>query len=250
MQPSALLDHFNDLRSYLVYVCIFLIEEMLRMYNADSLRVVGKSLPCRAFCLTAIRKKSTEAFEKLGETTSDAPELTKRRMTIMENVQKAKYIHHRNDFAEWWYLMTTFRWYWFAFLLVYSLSHVIFRFRSGQKKSAETAMIGENLLDETCKTLLAEIEKIREKDPVRLEKEANEFHELFWKQRAFAVTDEIKQRRAREAAEESVLLSSSGTDMSEWVEAKSKDRKEKDVARRTRDYINGFHKHLKTKRLI
>ena len=173
-----------------------------------------------------------------------------RKMLVMESFQKARYIHPRNNLAEWWWLLTKFRWYWIFLTLVYGFSHVVFRFRAGLKKSAETAMIGETLLDETCKSLLTEIEKIRERDPIRLEKEANEFHEQFWKKRAIAARDNITKRRNRDANEEDILKKSSGTDMSEWVEAKTKDRKEKDVARRTREYILGFHKHLKTKRLI
>ncbi|EPY26220.1 hypothetical protein STCU_01379 [Strigomonas culicis] len=41
-----------------------------------------------------------------------------------------------------------------------------------------------------------------------------------------------------------------GTDMTEWLGAKEKDEEEREVARRTQDYIQGFHQHLKSKRLI
>jgi len=120
----------------------------------------------------------------------------------------------------------------------------------GARNSAGAVLLGETLLDERTRDLLGAIEKLREKDPLRLEKEANEFHDLFWKSRAKAVTENITKKREVELKKDHVIQAAQGTDMSEWLEAKGKDNKEREVARRTHDYIQGFHQHLKVKRLI
>ncbi|KNH05416.1 hypothetical protein XU18_3587 [Perkinsela sp. CCAP 1560/4] len=206
-------------------------------------------IPPAMFSSAGTRTKATIAAERPEAEGSVAQVPKPRKITIMTNTRKAVYVHYRNYYAQWWWYMSTARWYYFVFLFTYGLAHVAFRYRLGKKKSAEVVMIGENLLDDQTKALLVEIEKLRERDPIRLENEANDFHELFWKHRAYAMTDDIKRRREREAREEAAMVGS-GTDMSEWMDAKTKDKKEKEISRRTRDYILGFHQHLKVKKLL
>ena len=173
-----------------------------------------------------------------------------RRFTIMTTTTKAVHVHYRNMLSLWWWYVARGPRYLAVATFTFIASALIYRAKKGQQKSAECVMLGENLLDERTKELLGDIEKLREKDPVRLEKEANTFHEQFWKTRALAVTEDRHHRRSLEKKQIQAISASTGTDMSEWMEAKVKDTKEKEVARRTHDYIQGFHTHLKVRRLI
>eukprot|EP00658_Telonema_sp_P-2_P016147 TRINITY_DN16254_c0_g1_i1.p1 TRINITY_DN16254_c0_g1~~TRINITY_DN16254_c0_g1_i1.p1 ORF type:complete len:172 (+),score=48.15 TRINITY_DN16254_c0_g1_i1:12-527(+) len=124
------------------------------------------------------------------------------------------------------------------------------RYRIAKEQTASQAQLGENLLDQRTRDLLSDIESLRSKDPLRLENEANIFHEQFWKRRAKAIANQRNERRSAELTRGLLQGEARGTDMTEWLGAKAKDDQEREVARRTHDYIQGFHQHLKTKRLI
>eukprot|EP00760_Papus_ankaliazontas_P004697 PhM_4_TR12030/c0_g2_i1/m.73375 len=184
----------------------------------------------------------------LGTATSS--DVKPKNFNVMTTTTKSVYIHYRNQLALWWWFRTDGNWWYFGGILAFIASHVVYRFKVGAKKSAENVSLGETLLDERTRDLLGDVEKLREKDPLRLEKEANEFHERFWKTRAHAVTVENQQKREKEMKQTELIAQTQGTDMSEWLHAKGKDAKEREIARRTHDYIQGFHQHLKVKRLI
>jgi hypothetical protein len=126
----------------------------------------------------------------------------------------------------------------------------ITRARHALMNTATKAQLGENLLDQRTRDLLNDIETLRVKDPLRLENEANAFHEMFWQTRAKIVAEQRHGRRSAEISRGLLQGEARGTDMTEWLGAKAKDDQEREVARRTHDYIQGFHQHLKSKRLI
>ena len=233
---------------------------MLRYFSSVSSRYLERSRTIRSS-----KKKIWSRYEKTSSsseapadqhhsTKTAEPELMSpkntRRFTIMTTTTKGVYVHYRNDLAFWWWGKTDFNWYFWGGTALFIGSQIIHRYKVGKKISAEKVMIGENLLDERTKELLGDIEKLREKDPLRLEKEANTFHEDFWKTRALAVSDSLRRKRTIEKKQDEALTLSKGTDMSEWMEAKVKDTKEKEIARRTHEYIQGFHQYLKVRRLI
>lgn len=135
-------------------------------------------------------------------------------------------------------------------MIVFVGSQVYVRYKVAKRQTAESAKLGESLLDNRTRDLLGDVENLRNKDPLRLESEANQFHEIFWKRRAKAVSDVRQETRTIEIARGEMQGVARGTDMSEWLGAKKKDEEEREVARRTHDYIQGFHQHLKAKRLI
>lgn len=174
----------------------------------------------------------------------------KRTITVFSNVTKGVYLHQQNRIASWYWFITDFH-KWFIFACVTFVgSLVLSRYRVATSTTAAQAQIGENLLDQRTRDLLSDVEQLRLKDPVRLENEANAFHEAFWKRRAVAVANERQQQRTAEMKRGLLQGEARGTDMTEWLGAKHKDDEEREVARRTHDYIQGFHQHLKAKRLI
>ena len=137
-----------------------------------------------------------------------------------------------------------------GFVFLFVGTQVIARYRVAKLQTATQAQLGENLLDQRTRDLLSDIEVLRKKDPIRLEHEANMYHEQFWKRRAVAVAESRSQVRNLEIQRGKMQGEARGTDMTEWLGAKAKDDEEREVARRTQDYFQGFHQHLKSKRLI
>lgn len=190
------------------------------------------------------------AGEGAGPLGAAAPEGKKRNIIVMANTTKAIYIHPQNHTASWYWFRTDFhRWLVFG-LLTFVGSQVLARWRIAKQQTTAQAQLGENLLDQRTRDLLGDIESLRAKDPLRLENEANLFHEQFWKRRAKVVSQERSERRNAELTRGMLQGEARGTDMTEWLGAKAKDEQEREVARRTHDYIQGFHQHLKAKRLI
>jgi hypothetical protein len=179
-----------------------------------------------------------------------APAGGKRNLTIFSNTTKAVYIHFHNLHASRFWFMTDFNMYFVVVLFLTVGTMMITRIRSGMLTTTVKAQLGENLLDQRTRDLLNDIETLRKKDPLRLENEANAFHEMFWQSRAKAVAEQRNTRRSVEISRGLLQGEARGTDMTEWLGAKAKDDQEREVARRTHDYIQGFHQHLKAKRLI
>lgn len=212
---------------------------------------------------TSIANRMTATFaeghaagaESAGASTASsigapAGEGKKRNIVVIANTTKAVYIHPQNHTASWYWFRTDFhRWLVFG-LLTFVGSQVLARYRIAKQQTAAQAQLGENLLDQRTRDLLGDIETLRAKDPLRLENEANLFHEQFWKRRAKAISNERNERRSAELTRGMLQGEARGTDMTEWLGAKAKDDQEREVARRTHDYIQGFHQHLKAKRLI
>ncbi len=173
-----------------------------------------------------------------------------RNIKIFSSTTKAVYIHFHNVWASKWWMGTDFTQYFFAVICLTVGTMLITRIRSGQLTTTVKAQIGENLLDQRTRDLLNDIETLRTKDPLRLENEANLFHEMFWQSRAKVVAEQRNNRRSAEISRGLLQGEARGTDMTEWLGAKAKDDQEREVARRTHDYIQGFHQHLKSKRLI
>jgi hypothetical protein len=173
-----------------------------------------------------------------------------RNIRVFTNTTKAVYVHQHNRIATYYWMRTDFH-FWFCMVAFGFVGSQLFvRYKVAKRATAEQAKLGESLLDQRTRELLTDIEGLRNKDPLRLESEANLFHEMFWQQRAKMVADTAKERRSVEISRGVMQGEARGTDMSEWLGAKQKDDVEREVARRTHDYIQGFHQHLKAKRLI
>lgn len=201
------------------------------------------------------RNKASSEESSSNKTSSSAlgevpPEPKRRNIIVMNNTTKAVYIHYQNHIASWYWFITDFHKYFVGFITLFVGSQVLARYRIAKMQTTVQAQLGENLLDQRTRDLLTDIEQLRAKDPLRLENEANQFHELFWQRRAKAVADRNQERRNVEITKGMMQGEARGTDMTEWLGAKAKDDQEREVARRTQDYIQGFHQHLKAKRLI
>lgn len=197
-------------------------------------------------------KKDGEAGAKSSKSTAlGAAETAKRRnIIVMSNTTKAVYIHPINHIASWYWFITDFHKWFVGFVFLFVGSQVFARYRVAKVQTATQAQLGENLLDQRTRDLLNDIEVLRKKDPVRLEHEANMYHEQFWKRRALAISESRTELRKMEMEKGRMQGIARGTDMTEWLGAKAKDDEEREIARRTQDYIQGFHQHLKSKRLI
>ncbi|KPI86497.1 hypothetical protein ABL78_4437 [Leptomonas seymouri] len=174
----------------------------------------------------------------------------RRNIVVLSNTTKAVYIHPTNHIASWYWFITDFHKWFIGIVFLFVGTQVIARYRVAKLQTATQAQLGENLLDQRTRDLLSDIEVLRKKDPIRLEHEANVYHEQFWKRRAVAVAESRNEVRSLEIQRGKMQGEARGTDMTEWLGAKVKDDEEREVARRTQDYIQGFHQHLKSKRLI
>ncbi|RNF25908.1 uncharacterized protein Tco025E_01912 [Trypanosoma conorhini] len=174
----------------------------------------------------------------------------RRNIVVLSNTTKAVYIHPANHIASWYWFITDFHKWFVGIVFLFVGSQLLARYRLSKLKTVVQAQLGENLLDQRTRDLLSDIEVLRRKDPLRLEQEANVFHEQFWKRRAIAVSESRNEVRRVELQRGMLQGQARGTDMTEWLGAKAKDDEEREVARRTQDYIQGFHQHLKSKRLI
>ena len=174
----------------------------------------------------------------------------RRNIVVLSNTTKAVYVHPINHIASWYWFITDFHKWFMGFVFLFVGTQVIARYRVAKLQTATQAQLGENLLDQRTRDLLSDIEVLRKKDPIRLEHEANMYHEQFWKRRAVAVAESRSQVRNLEIQRGKMQGEARGTDMTEWLGAKAKDDEEREVERRTQDYIQGFHQHLKSKRLI
>lgn len=173
-----------------------------------------------------------------------------RNLRVFSNTAKGLYIHFPNLFGAQAFIMNDIHVYFWGLTLLFIGSQVYVRYKVAKRETAEQAKLGETLLDNRTRDLLGDIEALRNKDPLRLESEANVFHEMFWRNRAKAVADARKDRRQMEIARGEMQGAARGTDMSEWLGAKHKDEEEREIARRTADYVQGFHQHLKSRRLL
>lgn len=178
------------------------------------------------------------------------PAKKRRNIIVMSNTTKAVYVHPTNHIASWYWFITDFHKYFIGIIVLFVGSQVLARYRVAKMQTAAQAQLGENLLDQRTRDLLSDIEILRKKDPIRLEHEANIYHEQFWKRRAVSVAENRSEARKMEIERGKLQGIARGTDMTEWLGAKEKDDDEREVARRTQDYIQGFHQHLKSKRLI
>lgn len=169
---------------------------------------------------------------------------------ILSTATKAVYVHFANHIATWYWMKTDFHPWLFFWAIVIVGGQLLVRYRIAKMSTAQQAKLGETMLDQRTRDLLSDIEQLRTKDPLRMEHEANSFHEQFWARRAKAVQSAHEQRRTIEMQRGLMQGEARGTDMTEWLGAKAKDEDEREVARRTHDYIQGFHQHLKSKRLI
>lgn len=179
-----------------------------------------------------------------------ATEPKRRNIVVLSNTTKAVYIHPINHIASWYWFITDFHKWFVGMVTLFVGTQVFARYRIAKVNTATQAQLGENLLDQRTRDLLSDIEVLRSKDPIRLEHEANVYHEQFWKRRALAVADNRNEARKLEMERGKMQGLARGTDMTEWLGAKAKDDEEREVARRTQDYVQGFHQYLKSKRLI
>ncbi|KAH9601901.1 hypothetical protein LSM04_009428 [Trypanosoma melophagium] len=174
----------------------------------------------------------------------------RRNIIVLSNTTKGVYIHPTNHIASWYWFVTDFHKWFVGIVFLFVGSQVLARYRVAKLQTVVQAQLGENLLDQRTRDLLGDIEGLRRKDPVRLEQEANVYHEQFWRRRAVAAAEARQEVRKVELQRGLMQGEARGTDMTEWLGAKAKDDEEREVARRTQDYIQGFHQHLKSKRLI
>jgi hypothetical protein len=179
-----------------------------------------------------------------------AAEEKPRNIRVYANTTKGVYIHFHNRMAAIYWWRTDFHYWLVGCILMFVGSQLLVRYRVSVMSTVQQARLGENLLDQRTRDLLSDIETLREKDPLRLESEANAFHELFWNLRAKKVAGSRSDARKMEIDRGVMQGEARGTDMTEWLGAKKKDDSEREIARRTHDYIQGFHQHLKSKRLI
>ncbi|KAG5492316.1 hypothetical protein GH5_01233 [Leishmania sp. Ghana 2012 LV757] len=182
--------------------------------------------------------------------TADEEAPRRRNIIVLSNTTKAVYVHPTNHIASWYWFITDFHKWFIGIVFLFVGTQVIARYRVSKLQTATQAQLGENLLDQRTRDLLGDIEVLRKKDPIRLEHEANMYHEQFWKRRALAVAESRNEVRSLEIQRGKMQGEARGTDMTEWLGAKAKDDEEREVARRTQDYIQGFHQHLKSRRLI
>ena len=173
-----------------------------------------------------------------------------RNISIYSNTTKGVYVHYHNRMAAIYWWRTDFHYWLVGFIVVFVGSQLWVRYRVSNMATVQQARLGENLLDQRTRDLLTDIEQLRERDPLRLESEANAFHELFWNLRAKKISESRSAARTTEINRGVMQGEARGTDMTEWLGAKKKDDSEREIARRTHDYIQGFHQHLKSKRLI
>ena len=173
-----------------------------------------------------------------------------RNIRVYANTTKGVYIHFHNRMAAIYWWRTDFHYWLVGCILAFVGSQLLVRYRVSVMSTVQQARLGENLLDQRTRDLLTDIESLREKDPLRLESEANAFHELFWNLRAKKVAGSRSEARQTEIDRGVMQGEARGTDSTEWLGAKKKDDSEREIARRTHDYIQGFHQHLKSKRLI
>ena len=143
-----------------------------------------------------------------------------------------------------------FKWWWWFALTSFIGSQMVVRYRVSNMATAQQAKLGETLLDQSARDLLSDIETLRQRDPLRLENEANTYHKAFWSVRAKAVAEQRKHTRNVEMDRGHLIGAARGQDMEEWKEAAQKDHDEVETVKRTHEYIRGFHQHLKAKRLI
>nr|CCC93007.1 unnamed protein product [Trypanosoma congolense IL3000] len=193
-------------------------------------------------------KEEQECRSTSLDNTDEVPR--KRNMTVLCNTTKAVYIHPTNHIASWYWFITDFHKWFIGIVFLFVGTQVIARYRVAKLQTVIQAQLGENLLDQRTRDLLTDIEVLRQKDPIRLEQEANIYHEQFWKRRALAVAESRNEVRRVELQRGLLQGQARGTDMTEWLGAKVKDDEERKVAQRTQEYIQGFHQHLKSKRLI
>jgi len=244
---------------------------MRRMFSAAPLAAAStQALAAYRSCATA--KPAAEAAgaqaaaegakgstdEKADEKTSTAMASTPgaeegepvRNIRVYCNTTKGVYIHFHNRMAAVYWWRTDFHPWLVGCIVVFVGSQLFVRYRVSVMSTVQQARLGENLLDQRTRDLLSDIETLRAKDPLRLESEANAFHELFWNLRAKKVAESRTEARQTEIDRGVMQGEARGTDMTEWLGAKKKDDSEREIARRTHDYIQGFHQHLKSKRLI
>lgn len=195
-------------------------------------------------------EKKEEAHAETNALGSPSATRKRRNIVVLSNTTKAVYIHPTNHIASWYWFITDFHKWFVGAVFLFVGSQVLARYRVAKMQTVVQAQLGENLLDQRTRDLLSDIEVLRRKDPLRLEQEANVFHEQFWKRRALAVAESRNEVRRVELQRGVLQGEARGTDMTEWMGAKAKDDEEREVARRTQDYIQGFHQHLKSKRLI
>ncbi|CAD2216589.1 hypothetical protein AGDE_03695 [Angomonas deanei] len=194
-------------------------------------------------------EKTDKKSDALGATNEEeAPK--RRNIVVLSNTTKGVYIHPINHIASWYWFITDFHKYFLGIIVFFVGTQVLARYRLAQQNTAAQAQLGENLLDQRTRDLLTDIENLRRKDPLRLESEANTYHAEFWKRRAKQASSERREKRNIEIERGKLQGEARGTDLTEWMGAKEKDEEEREVARRTQDYIQGFHQHLKSKRLI
>ncbi|KAG5467571.1 hypothetical protein CUR178_01215 [Leishmania enriettii] len=196
------------------------------------------------------RQQETGANTDALGAAADEEAPRRRNIIVLSNTTKAVYVHPTNHIASWYWFITDFHKWFVGIVFLFVGTQVIARYRVSKLQTATQAQLGENLLDQRTRDLLGDIEVLRKKDPIRLEHEANMYHEQFWKRRALAVAASRNEVRSLEIQRGKMQGEARGTDMTEWLGAKAKDDEEREVARRTQDYIQGFHQHLKSRRLI
>lgn len=222
--------------------------------------VVGGPTAALRFCAAAATadaaaasssNKGDQKHSSAGTSLSpEAPGKPKRNMIIFSNTTKAVYVHPWNKIASVWWMHTDFHKWFTLSIVVFVGSQFLARLYVAKMATTTQAQLGETLLDQRTRELLSDIEKLRLRDPMRLENEANAFHDLFWQRRAKHAASQRTEQRTMEMQRGLLQGEARGTDMTEWMGAKVKDDEEREVARRTHDYIQGFHQHLKAKRLI
>ncbi|RNF09021.1 hypothetical protein TraAM80_02418 [Trypanosoma rangeli] len=218
------------------------VEESASTSSSDGDTSQGKA--------RAKEKEKEEAHAKTDALGAPSATGKRRNIVVMSNTTKAVYIHPANHIASWYWFVTDFHKWFVGIVFFFVGSQLLARYRLSKMNTVVQAQLGENLLDQRTRDLLSDIEVLRRKDPLRLEQEANVFHEQFWKRRAIAVSESRNEVRRVELQRGLLQGQARGTDMTEWLGAKAKDNEEREVARRTQDYIQGFHQHLKSKRLI
>jgi hypothetical protein len=194
--------------------------------------------------------KGTSASATSLASAEEGEQVKPRNIRIYSNTTKGVYIHFHNRLAAIYWWKTDFHFWLMGFIIALVGSQLLVRYRVSLMSTVQQARLGENLLDQRTRDLLSDVETLREKDPLRLESEANAFHELFWNLRAKKIAESRAEARTTEINRGVMQAEARGTDMSEWLGAKKKDDSEREIARRTHDYIQGFHQHLKSKRLI
>ena len=173
-----------------------------------------------------------------------------RNFLVMSNTKKGYYFHRGNEVAAFFWVRQEMD-YWKSLVVLVGIVFPMFcQYQFLRRNQVEQVKLGDSLLDNRTRELLGDIEQLRKKDPLRLESEANTFHEAFWRRRARNITAQREHTRRVEITRGLMQSEARGTDISEWATNKKKEDEERHIARRTQDYIQGFHQHLKSKRLI